>query len=289
MYPVDANQGKVTGEIRRITEDAAIDERVAITADGSRIAFISDRSGKQQVWTRDLTTGKDRMLSNEETGAYWPAISGDGTKVTYSSGRGGIKTVSTEGGVPELVIEERGSNWDLSADGTMGLVGGSRESLVLCYLGKHETSVALKLTSEQLLSPKFSPDAKWIVLHTRNSELTRRLYIAPLRPASPPPQAEWIPITDGKALDRDPGWSPDGKLIYWLTDRDGFRCIAARRVDGATKRPQGEMFYVAHFHSARRNMMAFTNTGAVAPAIAPGKMVFALGDRTGNIWLTKLP
>ncbi|MBI3470618.1 MAG: PD40 domain-containing protein [Candidatus Solibacter usitatus] len=288
-YPLDANRGKVTGEIQRITQDAAIDERAVISADGALLAWASDRSGNPDIWVRDLRTGKDRALTSTPESEYWPCISADGSKISYSDPKGSISVVSASGGVPEKICEQRcGSNWDLSRDGTTALFGASLGPLRIGKLGAGPAVEVLKHPSYSLLSPKFSPDARWLVLHVRNSELTRRIFVVPFRPGAPPPESEWIPVTDGLALDRDPQWSPDGGLIYWLSDRDGFRCIAARRIDPAAKRPVGEMFWVAHFHSARRSMMPFSNTGATAPAIAPGKMIFALGERTGNIWLTKI-
>jgi eukaryotic-like serine/threonine-protein kinase len=138
-----------------------------------------------------------------------------------------------------------------------------------------------------MLSPRFSFDSKWLAFHVRNSEFSRRIYAVPFRSGHNPPESEWIPITDGTGLDRDPEWSPDGNLIYYLTDRDGFRCIAATRVHPLTKQPVGEMLYVKHLHSASRTMLVFSNTGLTAVSLARDKMFFVLGERTGNIWLMK--
>ena len=126
-------------------------------------------------------------------------------------------------------------------------------------------------------------------MHARNSELTRQLFIVPFRFGQVTPQSEWIPITDGKALDRDPSWSPDGNMLYWLADRDGQRGIWACKLDPATKRRVGDAFEVRTFRSARRSMMKFGNSGQSRPAVARDKIVFALGEETGNIWMTKLP
>jgi hypothetical protein len=103
---------------------------------------------------------------------------------------------------------------------------------------------------------------------------------------TPAPEESWIPITDGKGLDREAAWSPDGNLLYFLSDRDGFRCIWAQRLQPATKRPVGEPSAVLHFHHARRSLRAVgNNVGAIGLSVAKGRLVFALGDVTGNIWL----
>jgi hypothetical protein len=84
-------------------------------------------------------------------------------------------------------------------------------------------------------------------------------------------------------------WSPAGNVLYWISERDGFRCLAARRLDSATKRPRGEMSYVLHLHGARRSMMHFRNPHMGRPAVARDKIVFSLAERTGNIWMMQLP
>ena len=85
----------------------------------------------------------------------------------------------------------------------------------------------------QLLSARFSHDGKWIAMHVRNSEFTRQIWAFPFFPDRETKQSEWVPITGGQQLDRDPEWSPDGKTIYFLADRDGFRGIYGQRVDGS--------------------------------------------------------
>lgn len=105
----------------------------------------------------------------------------------------------------------------------------------------------------------------------------------------PAPESEWIPVNDGKSLDRDPELSPDGNMLYWLADRGGVRGFWAVKLDPVTKRPAGPAFEVKMFPGTRRSMMRFTNTGAVRPAVARDKIVFALGEESGNIWTTRLP
>src|SRR5262249_12895572 len=91
------------------------------------------------------------------------------------------------------------------------------------------------------------------------------------------PQNEWVPITDGKQLDREPRWSPDGNLLYFLADRDGTRGIFGQRLDPMTKHPIEGPFEVMMFRSARRSMMHFKDSGQSSPAVARDKIVFPLG------------
>ena len=89
---------------------------------------------------------------------------------------------------------------------------------------------------------------------------------------------------DGEA----PGWSPDARVLYFWSDRDGSPCLWAQHVDPATKRPVGEPIDIQHFHGkglSWRNLYV----GAPEIAVARDKIVFNLGEHTGNVWMTNLP
>src|SRR5262249_18320081 len=80
---------------------------------------------------------------------------------------------------------------------------------------------------------------------------------------------EWIAITDGAADDK-PRWSPDGATLYFLSKRDGFRCIWAQRVD-ARKHPAGQPIPIFHAHEARRSMVS-VGRGDLGMSVARDKI-----------------
>ena len=100
------------------------------------------------------------------------------------------------------------------------------------------------------------------------------------------PESECVGITDCR-LDDKPRWSPDGNVLYFVSEQDGFRCIWALRLDPATKRPLGAAFPIFHAHEARRSLMNI-GWGELQISVARDKIVFNLSERTGNIWTMKL-
>src|SRR5262249_3853940 len=52
MLPIQANQGKVTGELQQMTASAADDIFPTVSADGKTMAYVSNRSGNRNVWLR---------------------------------------------------------------------------------------------------------------------------------------------------------------------------------------------------------------------------------------------
>ena len=86
-----------------------------------------------------------------------------------------------------------------------------------------------------LWQPEFSPDDRWVAFEAVSGS-SSRLYVvaADALRRSPPPET-WIAISDGETWDDKPRWSPDGNLLYFISERDGFRCAM-----GAAARPADE-------------------------------------------------
>jgi hypothetical protein len=107
--------------------------------------------------------------------------------------------------------------------------------------------------------------------------------VAPHHSGSTPDEKEWIEVTDGSGFDSRPLWAPSGNLLYFISQRDGFHCIWAQRLDPTSKRPLGTPIAVQHFHSARRPMR-----DALGVFVGRSQIVMSLQDTRGNIWMTDL-
>jgi Tol biopolymer transport system component len=290
--PMDPNMARRNGEMRQLTRDAAFNERPMVTADGRWLIYVSDRTGNREVWLRDLDSNRDRQLTTTPESEFWPTISDDASRAAYSTaiGRGSISIVSLPGG-PVRMLPGQSQAWTISPDGRWLLIGGGNQLLPLEAVdtGSMERRPIASHREWHLLSPRFSPDGKWLALHVRTSELMRQIYAFPVHPDRPTPFSEWVAVTDGRQLDRDVSWSPNGDVLYWLADRDGARGIVSQKLDPVSKRPAGPQNMLLMTRGGRRSLLSFANTAASAPTIAKDKIIFALTERTGNIWLTQLP
>jgi hypothetical protein len=112
------------------------------------------------------------------------------------------------------------------------------------------------------------------------------VWIVPVNRSHPVPASEWIAITDGTTFAQDPSWGPNDNVLYFVSERDGFRCYWAQELDPNTKKPVREPFAFQHFHSARRTLRGTSSGGyRVATTYGGGRVVFSFAEISGNIWL----
>jgi len=86
-------------------------------------------------------------------------------------------------------------------------------------------------------------------------------------------------------VDVIPAWSPDGNMLYFFSERDGFRCIWAQHLEPDTKRPAGSTIPVKHFHNPRQSVKRLDRWDLTGLSAVREKLVFAMSELTGNIWM----
>ena len=291
QLPVDAESGAVKGELAQLVQSPAMESSPSLSEDGSRLTFLSKATSLWALRSRDEGRGgvrettlltSDRYIANQ-------VLSGDGRRVFYSTGAGDILAQPAPGGVAEELCKGCGTVTAASRDGAKVLYEPYQGEDLTYWDAASRRSVkaALRPAATAVLSgARFSPDGRWIAFEEiDNRNATARVWIARAEGPLPVPRTEWIAVTDGSSVERDPAWSPGGSLLYFLSERDGFRCIWARRLDRSMQ-PAGPAFAVKHLHAARLSLM---NVGTASHQIgfwaAPGRLVFSLGELTGNIWL----
>ncbi len=138
--------------------------------------------------------------------------------------------------------------------------------------------------SQNVQSVRFSADGKWIAFRYSKDQRNGRLYAAPFRGATPVPKADWVLLTRDEGEYGRPGWSPDGRVVYYSSKQDGYRCLYARRLDVSKKQALGEPIAIYHAHGTPSIPDDYD-----ALSVARDKLVFEIGDGRTNIWLAELP
>ncbi len=180
------------GEATRLTRGLAFDMQPRFSPDGTKLLFVSDRSGGDNLWTLDLATGDTAQIT-KGNGNSWlsPAWAPDGTYIAASKGETRLGTVKLwlghiEGGSGKVLTPEprqlktvgaafspdgryiwfarRMGSWDYNA------------SLPQYQLGMYdrETGETFTRTSRygSAFRPTLSPDGRWLVYGTRHEAQT---------------------------------------------------------------------------------------------------------------------
>jgi len=284
---IEGNTGKVRGSPYRITEGLAPAIHPSLSRDGSRLLFDSQRNGIQEVWLRDLTTGKETVaVTGGAGGGYFLRSSGllhhwrpDGDYLLDLS-TGESRRIVEVGGIGGIGDFDRKEEWALLRHDTpnaawdaLDLKSGNRTPL-------------LRTEHWPIYLAHFSPDDRWIVFLAFTGPGTDRIYVARPHGLQEIPQTEWSPITDGSALVDKPTFSPDGRLIYFTRDEIGSRSIYAIRFDPESGRPIGGPFLVYEFRGPRLSMLS-VNLSDLGLDVAQDKIVMVLAESNWNIWMAE--
>jgi Tol biopolymer transport system component len=282
--PLDGRTGEARGALERVTDDAARDMVMNVSADGRMLAFLSSRTGRDELWLRDLATGRESQATHSNPRASHAArLRADGAVIAATRGPApdsGVDLLRAGGG-PASPLCDNCEPVDWSPDGQRLLIrrGNPARLYIWEIASQRETELAAH-PSWNLVQGRFSPDGRWVAFHTMNTPALRQVYAVPTFTQEPVPPDGWIPIVTDFGM--HPAWAPDGSGVYHFSLRDGVFCIWLQPVDPATKRPDGEPRPIYHFHNPHLR----AGTGAVATSyLAAGYLYVTLTESTANLWL----
>jgi len=296
MLPLNAETGQVTGPIEHALSSSANNNYPAVSRDGSRLAFVTDEHKSLEIYEKDLRAGRISALTTSDLTALSPFPNADGTRVLFYVWRPAMRPsftfwqVTSQGGNARQVCGDcDGSLYYWSRDEKKVIYYkdqpvAARGLLVRDLQSGQEFPFAVHERYEVRL-PRISPDEKWVAFQTVVSQTQRKMYVAPITNWRAGPESSWIYVADARA---PAAWSPSGNLLYFLSDRDGFRCIWAQHLNPRTRHPEGPAFAVQHLHAARRTLSINLEVASIGLSVAAGKLFFSGPEHTGNVWIAEL-
>jgi TolB protein len=100
------------GNQTQLTTDPAPDQRPSWFPDGEQIAFLSRRSGNDEMWVLSLKSGRERKLFGLAQDITFPLLSPDGKQIVFNSKKSGTTNlwlVPSEGGEPKQLTFDKES------------------------------------------------------------------------------------------------------------------------------------------------------------------------------------
>lgn len=293
VFPLDSSSGLSAGKVEVLSEKGGGNEfSPVVSPDGTKIAFVAERLNNFNAYIRDLVKGTERRASNLPRG-WSPVYSRDGRylAVLYpmagrpgtAAGSGAIE-IHSAGGISQPIPCDRCDRLiGISNDGTQVLYTARNPNnpvwigMVHVPTGKHSTLVG---HPNVVFAADWSPDGRKIVFSSRLPESGGQLMMID---ASGDPYAQAVRLTGGEGGDK-PAFSADGRMIYFLSNRDKFLCVYGLRLD-ANYRPVGEAVAVQHFHR-RRLALEAVPAAVQRLSVTAGRMALTVQAVDSSVWVS---
>jgi Tol biopolymer transport system component len=247
----------------------------ALSPDGNRIAYLSEKNFYfLDLWLADANTGKTirRLLKSSFSGNYETfrfitssaSFSPDGQLLALAAKHGGkddivIVDVVHNRQVRDIRVPISGVNtpaW--SPDGQRLVFSGLDGGISDLYTINADGSDLRRLTNDKDadLHPSWSPDGKTIAFATDRGPNTdfKALKWGNLRIGLYHLDTGQIELLPGLDVGRnvDPQWSPDGKAIAFVSDRNGVANIYLYEVG------EGEVYQLTDFYTGVQGITALS-------------------------------
>jgi tricorn protease len=185
------------GVTRNITHSSnAHDREAAWSADGRRLAYVSDRSGEEELYvqTQDGDSPAEPLTAGSQSRYSAPRWSADDRRIAVADQTGRLSVIEVAGKRRIVVAQDP---WDLTLD-----YQWSPDGRYLAY--------SLNAANG------FSSIYVWSTLDNKSRQVTPADFNA-----------------------QSPAWSPDGKLLYFLSAREYQPLVSSSEFDFATDREIG--------------------------------------------------
>jgi tricorn protease len=173
------------GDVRNLTQSSgARDSDPSWSPDGKWIAYVSDKSGDEEIYLIDqMGKGEEKRITNSGHFKRFVLWSPKSDKLLYNTENSCLYVVDIDGGVPELIARNEHRNIETYS---------------------------------------WSPDGRWVAYEFAVKNRNRDIYIHDLK------EKESHRVTWDLGDDYEPVFTPDGKYLLLITDREGQTPILAR-------------------------------------------------------------
>ncbi len=198
----------------------------SLSPDGKSTIYASRASGNWDIYFQRIGDGdvinltKDSVADDSQ-----PAFSPDGERIAFRSERdgGGVYVMKANGESP-VRVSDFGYSPSWSSDSGQIVVGtekipqpSTRPTKSQLWLIDLKSGQRQRISEGDALQPACSPHQKRIAYWSRPDRYGQREHIWTI----PITGGEPVAVTDGSSTDLNPVWSPDGKYLYFSSNRGG--------------------------------------------------------------------
>ncbi len=233
----------------RVTDDDGIEAWPSFSPDSLEIVYARRAGGSSGIYVRAINSGASVRLTTDATDTM-PVFSPDGATIAFCSLRDnspGIFVMNRQG---ESVRRLTNGGWDpvWTPDGreiVYSTESGSDPDVRQVPSELWAVDVASgrrrRIVEADAVHPRVSPDGRLVAfwglpVGSGGKEFNgadRNIWIQPVS------GGERVAVAAGESTDWNPAWAPDGRTLYFSSDRGGTMNIWQIALDPKTGRPLG--------------------------------------------------
>jgi Tol biopolymer transport system component len=271
----------------KVTDDAEADYCPYISPNGRWLAFGRLETNGSSIWVKDMASGKETRAYSSGRLELNPLVDETGRTLVFEE---------RDKEIPSIWIAAKGSaarRLCTNCGGTTGWFDGNRaivysaglfSKLMIMDAGTGAQRELLGQPGSTLGDGNWSAENQFLLFTASSSDgLRRQIFAVGLPAATGIPSGPRVPITPASESSWRPRWSGDGKSVFYLSTRDGFACIWARRFDVSSGQPVGEPFEVAPYHNQRFSPNQATPR-SFNLSVAGNSIYLSPAETTSTLW-----
>jgi Tol biopolymer transport system component len=216
------------GSGTKVTYENTLEIQPALSPDGQFLAYAAGSGVATRLYVRQVSGGRPTLLTADSIAIeVSPTWSPDGNRILFATQRG-LFSVPASGGSPRQEAPASGgivsAAWSPDGKTIAYVIGDS------IFLKPGGEAPRLLTTSYSVTGCRWSPDGARLACAAGNAYFTK---VGALFGNLAPGWVELVDVatgvrttvTDSLALNHSPAWSPDGKWLYFVSNRQGAHDI----------------------------------------------------------------
>jgi len=254
------------------------------------LTFARGYPSKRDIWIKDMRSGTESI--------FFSAPGDESSPIVDNAGRTVVLEALKED-VPALLAATRGqavrtlhagcSNPTSWFDDNRAVFcrNGLPSRIEMVDLVTGATTTVLKKENQSLSEASWSEQNQYLLFTALRDGTTKQVFAVFYPKSTHTATGEWIPITSKSEFSERPRWSGDGRTVFYLSRRDGFSCVWARRFDPKSGQVVGDPFPVLHYHNPRFSPEVVVNR-SFNLSVAGDSVYLNVGEINTSIWVGRL-